>query len=117
MVLMVSVIYKKRAIPIVWMSTKGKKGHLPEALHCQLVEKLIALVPGNCCKVLLGDGEFDGNALQGLLKRHGWNYVLRTRKDMVAKEDYRDDFCLKSLGTGQGYPSDKLHLSWQNEKA
>jgi hypothetical protein len=102
MVLMVSVIYKKRAIPIVWMARKGKKGHLPESFHCQLVEKLIAIVPENCRKTMLGDGEFDGNSLQALLKEHGWNYVLRTRKDMIAKEDYFDDFCLKSLAPGRG---------------
>jgi hypothetical protein len=102
MVLMVSVIYKKRAIPVVWIARKGKKGHLPESLHCQLIEKLIAIAPENCRKTLLGDGEFDGNSLQELLTRHGWNYVLRTRKDTLAKEDYSDDFCLKSLGTGRG---------------
>lgn len=102
MVLMVSVIYKKRAIPIVWIARKGKKGHLPESLHCQLIEKLIDIVPENSRKTLLGDGEFDGNSLQELLKRHGWSYVLRTRKDMLAKEGYNDDFCLKSLGTGRG---------------
>jgi hypothetical protein len=102
MVLMVSVIYKKRAIPVVWIARKGKKGHLPESFHCQLIEKLIAIAPENCHKTLLGDGEFDGNSLQALLKEHGWNYVLRTRKDMLAKEDYSDDFCLKSLGTGRG---------------
>ena len=102
MVLMVSVIYKKRAIPIVWMVRKGKKGHLPESFHCQLIEKLIGIAPENCRKTMLGDGEFDGNSLQELLKVHGWNYVLRTRKDMVAKEDYFDEFCLKSLGTGSG---------------
>ena len=102
MLLMVSVVYKKRAIPIVWIATKGKKGHLPEALHCQLIAQLIAIVPVNCRKILLGDGEYDGNSLQALLKEHGWDYVLRTRKDLLAKEDYSDDFCLKSLGTGRG---------------
>lgn len=102
MVLMVSVLYKKRAIPIVWLSKKGKKGHLPETLHCQLLEQLVAIVPEGCRKVLLGDGEFDGNDLQELLKAHGWDYVLRTRKDMLATEAYEDTFCLKSLGTDQG---------------
>lgn len=102
MVLMVSVIYKKRAIPIVWIARKGKKGHLPESFHCELIEKIIAIVPENSRKILLGDGEFDGNSLQELLRVNGWNYVLRTRKDTVAKEGYNDDFCLKSLGTGRG---------------
>lgn len=86
MMLMVSVIYKKRAIPGVWIARKGKKGHLPESLHCQLMEKLIDIAPADCRKVLLGDGEFDSNSLQALLKANGWNYVLRTRKDMLAKK-------------------------------
>jgi hypothetical protein len=89
------------------MVRKGKKGHLPESFHCELIEKLMVIAPENCRKTLLSDGEFDGNSLQALLKKHGrfaarWNYVLRTRKDMLAKEDYNDDFCLKSLGTGRG---------------
>lgn len=98
MVLMISVIYKKRAIPIVWLVKKGKKGHLPENLHCQLLENLMMIAPGDCRKVLLGDGEFDGTSLQELLKENGWDYVLKTRKDMLAHED-GDDFCLKSVGT------------------
>jgi len=30
LVLMVSLTYQKRAIPIAWLVVKGKKGHLPE---------------------------------------------------------------------------------------
>lgn len=100
MVLMISIIYKKRAIPILWLAKKGKKGHLSEALHCQLVENLMMIVPEHCRKVLLGDGEFDGTSLQELLRVNDWNYVLRTRKDMIAEEN-TDCFCLKFVGTGQ----------------
>lgn len=77
-----------------------KKGHLAQNLHCQLLENLMMIAPGNCRKVLLGDGEFDGTYLQELLKENGGDYVLRTRKDMIAEES-SDCFCLKSLGTGQ----------------
>lgn len=105
MVLMVSLVYRKRAIPIVWLCKKAKKGHLPEAMHVELLEGLMRLVPTDCRKVLLGDGEFDGIALQKLLNDHGWQYVLRTRKDLLViehTENYRsgDTFQPKMVGTG-----------------
>jgi len=100
MVLMISLVYKKRAIPIIWLSKKAKKGHLPEEMHCQLIEGLMKIVPTGCRKVLLGDGEFDGIGLQKLLDENGWEYVLRTRKDLLATED-GDIFRLRTVGTGQ----------------
>jgi hypothetical protein len=59
-VLMVSVLYRGRAIPLLWTVVKGKKGHLPEELHCGLIERLQQLIPPGATVVLLGDGEFDG---------------------------------------------------------
>lgn len=100
MVLMISLVYKKRAIPIIWLTKKAKKGHLPEEMHCQLIECLMKIVPSGCRKLLLGDGEFDGIGLQKLLDDSGWQYVLRTRKDLLATED-RDVFRLRTVGTGQ----------------
>lgn len=35
--LVVSVIYQKRALPLVWVVVTGSKGHFPEETHCQLV--------------------------------------------------------------------------------
>jgi len=100
MVLMISLVYKKRAIPIIWLTKKAKKGHLPEEMHCQLIKYLMKIVPPICRKVLLGDGEFDGIGLQKLLDENGWEYVLRTRKDLLATED-GDIFRLRTVGTGQ----------------
>ena len=59
MTLMMSVIYRKRAIPIAWITEKGNKGHLSEELHVQLIEKVIEIVPDQAEIVVLGDGEFD----------------------------------------------------------
>ena len=100
MVLMISLVYKKRAIPIIWLTKKAKKGHLPEEMHCQLIESLMKILPFGCRKVLLGDGEFDGIGLQKLLDENGWEYVLRTRKDLLAAEN-EDVFRLRTVGTGQ----------------
>ena len=41
MCLMVSVIYKNKAIPVVWKTYKAKKGHLSESKHRSLLEAVL----------------------------------------------------------------------------
>jgi hypothetical protein len=43
--LMMHVVYKRRALPLVWQVRKGKKGHFPEDMHIALVEQLHDLIP------------------------------------------------------------------------
>lgn len=79
--LMVSLIYKKRALPITWLVVKGAKGHLPERLHLELLAQLKLVLPENCTCTLLGDGEFDGIGLLEALQLSNWHYVCRTAKN------------------------------------
>lgn len=76
--LMVSVVYKGRALPIAWTVVKGNKGHLPEEVHIDLVEQVKRLVSEKAEVVFLGDGEFDGINLQKIVEDYGWKYVFRT---------------------------------------
>jgi hypothetical protein len=76
--LMLHVVYKGRALPLVWQVRKGKKGHFPEDLHVALVEQLYDLIPPGAQVVLLGDGEFDGTRLQHTVQAYHWSYVVRT---------------------------------------
>jgi hypothetical protein len=78
MVLMASVVYHGRAIPLLWNVVKGKKGHLPQDAHCALITRLQTLIPAAAQVVVLGDGEFDGTQLQAALRKAGWEYVCRT---------------------------------------
>jgi hypothetical protein len=78
MVLMFSVIYKSRAIPVVWHVVKAKKGHLPESAHRDLLERLVGIVPQACEVTIVGDGEYDGCDWQADILKYGWDYVLRT---------------------------------------
>lgn len=80
--LMVSVIYKKRALPIAWMVVKGSKGHFPEAAHVQLLAQVYRMVPEGADVIFVGDGEFDGITLQATLEGYGWHYACRTAKDI-----------------------------------
>lgn len=79
--LMVSLIYQKRAIPLLWLVRTGSKGHFPAELHIELLTELKGLLPANASVVLLGDGEFDSIELQSFLEQAGWDYVCRTAKN------------------------------------
>lgn len=80
MTLMVSVIYKQRALPVAWIVAKRRKGHFPEKIHIDLMREVQHLIPDGARVVLLGDGEFDGVDLQALVNQCKWEYVLRTSK-------------------------------------
>ncbi len=76
--LMVSVIYKKRALPVAWVVVTGSKGHFPEQTHLDLLQQVKAIVPPESDVIFLGDGEFDGLQLQAEIEASGWSYACRT---------------------------------------
>ena len=82
-VLMASVIYKRRALPLAWIVRRGKKGHFSAQVHLELLERLQGLVPDGAEVVFLGDGEFDSTALQEALTMAEWHYVCRTAKNTL----------------------------------
>jgi len=82
--LMIHVIYKGRALPLAWRVRQGPKGHFPEEWHIALVELMRACLPEGTQVVFLGDGEFDGTALQATLNEAGWFYACRTAQSTVA---------------------------------
>ena len=59
MVLMVGVLYKKRALPIARAVYKGKNGHTTAQRHIQTLEKVQPLLPAKSEVVQLGDAEYD----------------------------------------------------------
>ncbi len=84
--LSMNVVYQKRALPLCWLAVKGKKGHLCEQTHIQLVQKVAQLLPKERTIVFLGDGEFDGVELLSTLEGLHWNYVCRTAKNVALTE-------------------------------
>lgn len=100
-VLMFSVLYKKKALPIVWHVHQGKKGHLPEQAHRDLLAAVAALVPAACKVTVLGDGEFDGCEWQADIVAQQWDYVLRTGGNLEVEEEQGDVFKLSWLGVDE----------------
>ncbi len=81
--LMVSVVYHGRALPLAWVVVQGQKGHFPQEMHCALLAQLQPRIPPTAEVIVLGDGEFDGTALQALLRQLHWQYVCRTAPNLV----------------------------------
>ncbi len=85
MALMVSIIWRGRAIPVCWLVRSAPKGHFPQQMHVDLINKVAELfdttIDNDCQITLLGDGEFDGTDLQQACLDNGWDYVLKTAKD------------------------------------
>jgi hypothetical protein len=79
--LVLNVRYQRRALPLVWLVLEGNKGHFSEDCHLWLIDQLQPYLPQGVPFVFLGDGEFDGVALQQRLEQLGWQYVCRTAKD------------------------------------
>ena len=102
--LMINLIYKSRALPLAFIVVNGKKGHLPEVTHIELVKKLQPLIPGSTKRViLLGDGEFDGTMLQQTVSDFGWKYVSRTSSNITiyaAEEPFQIDMLAVALPKG-----------------
>jgi hypothetical protein len=79
MVLMVGVLYQKRALPIAWLVYKGKKGHASAERHIQALEKVLPMLPEGSTVVLLGDAEYDTTEMIAWVEKNtAWEYVLRT---------------------------------------
>lgn len=77
-VLMASVHYQGRALPVAWLTKKGKKGHFSAQDHLALLDQVRQVVPVKAEVIFLGDGEFDSIKLQRALAALDWSYVCRT---------------------------------------
>ena len=125
MVLMVGVLYQKRALPIAWLVYKGKKGHASAERHIQALEKMIPLLPKGSQVVLLGDAEYDTTEMIAWVEENtSWQYVLRTSPQIYiqtvennqALRDYPLEkgqvFCLKNVGFTQTSAVTLNVISW-----
>lgn len=95
--LMIHVIYKGRALPIAWRVRQSPKGHFPEDLHIAVVQLVSEVIPPGTHVVFLGDGEFDGTALQKTMREVGWWYACRTSKGNTVTWD-GETFPVAELG-------------------
>lgn len=99
--LMVSVVYAQRAIPIGWLVVAGEKGHFPTETHLELIRAVKTQIPETATVIFLGDGEFDSPELQAEVAGYAWDYACRTAKNIQVQVN-EEWLSLAELGVTHG---------------
>ncbi len=77
--LIVSLAYRKRAIPVAWTWVKHVKGHATPEAHLALLGYVMSLLPEGTAVLLVGDCEFGAVDVLKQLDQWRWDYVLRQK--------------------------------------
>jgi len=77
--LIVSLPYRKRAIPIAWTWVKHIKGHSTPEAQLALLRYVRSLLPKGIAVLLVGDCEFGAVEVLRQLDQWHWDYVLRQK--------------------------------------
>jgi hypothetical protein len=77
--LMVALLFRKRAVPLVWTWMRCAKGHSSARKQLALLAYLRPWIPDQIPVILVGDTEFEGGEVQRQLNQWGWKYVLRQK--------------------------------------
>lgn len=77
--LIVSLAYRKRAIPIAWKWVKQVKGHSTPEAQLALLDYVRSLLPKGIAILLVGESEFGAVEVLQQLDRWHWDYVLRQK--------------------------------------
>ncbi len=77
--LMVSLAYRRRAIPIAWSWVRHVRGHSSAAKQVCLLKYVESLIPKNAPVFLVGDSEFGSIEVLRQLKQWHWCFVLRQK--------------------------------------
>jgi hypothetical protein len=77
--LMVSLAYRRRAVPIAWSWIRHVRGHSSGQKQVSLLKYVGSLLPQNAPVFLVGDSEFGSIAVLRQLEQWHWFFVLRQK--------------------------------------
>jgi hypothetical protein len=77
--LMVSLAYRRRAVPIAWSWVHHVRGHSSGKQQVSLLKYVGSLIPQNTPVFLVGDSEFGSIAVLRQLEQWHWFFVLRQK--------------------------------------
>jgi hypothetical protein len=77
--LIISLAYRRRAIPIAWTWMPYVRGHSTGATQVTLLTYVRSLLPPGIAVLLVGDSEFGPVEVLKQLDQWGWDYVLRQK--------------------------------------
>jgi hypothetical protein len=103
--LMVSVAYRGRSLPLAWTWVVGSRGHTTTATQIRLLAYVTELLPHGARVSLVGDCEFGNPLLVEYVQGWGWDYALRQPGDnLVMLKGTGRWQRIDSLPLGKGQP-------------
>jgi hypothetical protein len=102
--LIISLAFRRRAIPLAWTWVKSPKGHSSASKQLALLTYVCGLLPADIPVLLVGDSEFGAVAVLKQLDAWGWQYVLRQKANhqvLLAGQATWQDFGGLIQGPGQ----------------
>ena len=85
--LVVTLAYRRRAIPLVWMWVRSIHGHSTAGRQVALLSYLHKLLPADANVLVLGDCEFGAIEVLKQLDQWHWKYVLRQKSSHLVREN------------------------------
>ena len=110
--LMVSLAYRKRAIPIAWTWVKQVRGHTKAYTQLALLNYVRMLLPAGAAVFLVGDSEFGSVEVLKWLDQWNWYYAVRQISKICLRLEQSDDWrpfgsfvqkAGESIWLGRGY--------------
>ncbi len=130
--LMVSIAFRRRSIPIAWTWVKHKKGHSSARVQKALLSYVRGLIPAGVPVSIAGDAEFGNMPFVSTVAGWGWKYTLRQKASYLVKLDGQEEWQrLGDLATKPGqsrwlgkclvteahaFPTN-LHIEWRKGEA
>lgn len=85
--LVVTLAYRRRAIPLVWMWVRSSRGHSSSGRQLAMLKYIYRFLPGDASVLLVGDSEFGAVEVLKQLDLWGWKYVLRQKGSHKVREN------------------------------
>lgn len=90
--LLISVAYRRRAVPIAWTWIPHARGHSSAWRQLALLTYVHGLLPPDTPVSLVGDTEFEAMEVQNQADAWGWDYVLRQKPNNQVRPDSKHEW-------------------------
>ncbi len=100
--LMVTVVYRRRTLPLAWRLYAGASGNVPVNDTIALLAQIYDHVPADTVVYLVGDAGFRAGDLLRWLQERQWHYVIRQRQESYVRTDTAPWHSLATLAIAPG---------------
>ena len=99
----ISVIYRGRAVPLVWCVLEHGSASVSYDAYKALLDRAALLLPGHCKVVFLADRGFADTELMGHLHRLGWHFRIRIKSSFWLYRHGRPRCKVERLAVARGH--------------